>query len=292
MTSFSNRNANGLQDLPFIFPEANLIDERYFVYDLLNKSGSPMWDGTQVLLPPTFAWGNRVTNAPPSFGFPSQNVASTTDISISVTKVWGRHTLKSGFYNQHSDKQQVQGGAAGGPALNFQQDAVGTNPCDTSFGFANAAIGCFSSYSQGSKGVEGQYVYDNTEAYIQDNWKVNSKLTLDYGVRFVHQSPQYDKRGQASNFFTDQWAMATGAGAVCGGLFQWRVPVHRHQPPGDEPVDRPVPWPEHDARDRDHRPEFREPDEWARPSRPGHPDRRRTSSPRSGSRLDSAWRMT
>ncbi len=206
VTPFSNRNANGLQDLPFIFPDANVIDQRYFVYDLLNKSGSPMWDGTRVLLPPTFAWGNRVANAPPSFGFPSQNFAATTDISISVTKVWGRHTLKSGFYNQHSDKQQVQGGAAGGPALNFQQDAVGTNPCDTSFGFANAAIGCFSSYSQGSKGVEGQYIYDNTEAFIQDNWKVTGRLTLDYGFRFVHQSPQYDKRGQASNFFTDQWA--------------------------------------------------------------------------------------
>ena len=127
------------------------------------------------------------------------------DVSISLTKVWGRHTIKTGFYNQYSNKQQVQGGAAGGPGLNFQQDTVGTNPCDTSFGFANAAIGCFSSYSQGSKGVEGEYIYYNTEGYVQDNWKVNRKLTLDYGVRLVHQTPQYDARGQASNFFTDQW---------------------------------------------------------------------------------------
>ena len=50
------------------------------------------------------------------------------DVSISLTKVWGRHTIKTGFYNQYSNKQQVQGGAAGGPSLNFQQDAVGTNP--------------------------------------------------------------------------------------------------------------------------------------------------------------------
>jgi hypothetical protein len=209
VNTVANRNTIGLGDIPFIFPEANVIDQRYFVYSLLNASGSPMWDGTRVLLPPSFSWGNRVSNAPPNIGFPSQNVASSTDISISLTKVWGRHTVKTGFYNQHSDKQQVQGGAAGGPSLNFQQDAVGTNPCDTSFGFANAAIGCFSSYSQGSKGVEGQYVYNNTESYIQDNWKVNSKLTLDYGMRFVHQQPQYDKRGQASNFFTDKWKGAS-----------------------------------------------------------------------------------
>ncbi len=208
VTPNANRNNLGLEALPFIFPDASLIDQRYFLYDLLNASGSTMWDGTRVLLPPSFTWGNRVTNAPPNIGFPSQNIASSTDISISLTKVWRQHTLKAGFYNQHSDKQQVQGGGAGGPALNFTQDTVGTNPCDTSFGYANAATGCFSSYSQGSKGVEGQYVYDNTEGYIQDNWKLNPRLTLDYGVRFVHQGPQYDKRGQASNFFVDKWSLS------------------------------------------------------------------------------------
>ena len=87
-----------------------------------------MWDGTRVLLPPSFAWGSRISNnspnyAPPNIGFPSQNIASSTDVAASVTKVWGRHTLKTGFYTQYSNKQQVQGGAAGGPALNFQQDS-------------------------------------------------------------------------------------------------------------------------------------------------------------------------
>jgi len=35
--------------------------------------------------------------------------------------------------------------------------------------------------------------YWNLEWYFQDNWRVNRKLTLDYGVRFYHQTPQVDK---------------------------------------------------------------------------------------------------
>ena len=144
-----------------------------------------------------FSWGSRVASrrttrrrTSPFPGF--LNINSTNDVVDQPDQGRGRHTLKTGFYNTHSYKAQSSGSAAFGHDLNFQQDDVGTNPLDTSFGFANAAIGCFSSYTQASKYVEGSYVYNNTEGYVQDNWKVNSRLTLDYGVRFVHQQPQYD----------------------------------------------------------------------------------------------------
>ena len=42
--------------------------------------------------------------------------------------------------------------------------------------------------------------------YIQDNWKVKGRLTLDHGLRFTHHGPQYDMKQQASNFFPDQWS--------------------------------------------------------------------------------------
>ena len=69
----------------------------------------------------------------------------------------------------------------------------------------------FSSYNQFSQYVEGQFVYNNTEGYVQDNWKVTNKLTLDYGVRFVHQQPQYDELGQASNFLPEKWTRSSTA---------------------------------------------------------------------------------
>ena len=124
-----------------------------------------------------------------------------------MTKIRGRHTFKSGFYNTHSYKAEQVGNNAF-PTINFQQDTVGTNQFDTSFGFSNAAIGSFSSYLQALKYVETASVYNNTEGYIQDNWKASNRLTLDYGMRFTHQQAQYDKLGQASNFLPDRWTLS------------------------------------------------------------------------------------
>ena len=48
-------------------------------------------------------------------------------------------------------------------------------------------------------------VYNQLEGFLQDNWKVSNRLTLDYGLRLVHQGPQYDINGTRSNFFPDKW---------------------------------------------------------------------------------------
>ena len=88
--------------------------------------------------------------------------------------------------------------------MNFGNDT--NNPLDTGFGYANAATGIFTQYQQAEKFIEGSMIYNNTEFYIQDNWKVNNRLTLDYGIRFTRQQPQYDQFQQMSNFFPDQWS--------------------------------------------------------------------------------------
>jgi len=215
-TDAASLQATGLGGLPFLFPEATVLPGGYYAVKALNQLEPAFWDGTRMAKLPTFQWGGRIANAggtcsstcaPPTLGFPGWfNINSTNDFAISLTNVRGRHTLKTGFYNTHSYKAEQTSNAAFG-TINFQQDAVGTNPYDTSFGFANAAIGTFSSFNQAQKYIETQSIYNNTEAYIQDNWKLNNRLTFDYGLRFVHQQAQYDKLGQASNFLPDKWSL-------------------------------------------------------------------------------------
>jgi len=236
-------NLSSLPGFPLLYPNAGVVDPRYYGYTVLQDLKPSWFDGSKITLPPAFGWGSRIVPTqvgtagvgdlpgPPNQLYPGfLNINRTQDVAISLTKVAGNHTFKGGFYNNHSFKAQNTG-AGGVPNLGFQgyvnfgNDT--NNALDTGFGFANAATGVFTQYLQQSKLIEGNMVYNNTEFYVQDNWKVNGRLTLDYGVRFTHQTPQYDQFLQESNFFADQWSLASApllyvagcsnGAAVCSG---------------------------------------------------------------------------
>jgi hypothetical protein len=130
-------------------------------------------------------------------------VNETYDAIFNLTKIWGPHSSKFGFYFQHSYKAQSAFAPHNG-SINFGDST--SNPYDTNFGYANAAIGVYNSFGQANKYAKPEYVYTNVEYYLQDNWKVNNKLTLDYGVRFYHLTPQWDESLQVSTFLPDRWS--------------------------------------------------------------------------------------
>lgn len=74
------------------------------------------------------------------------------------------------------------------------------NPYDTGDGFANALLGYFSSYSEAQLRVESDQHFWNFEWYVQDNWKVTRRLTLDIGIRFYHMPPIQESHRMAATF--------------------------------------------------------------------------------------------
>jgi outer membrane receptor protein involved in Fe transport len=154
---------------------------------------------------PQVAFGGSRLAASPTFGTsdaPFINYNTTIDITDSVSKVWNRHTIKAGMYLQRSRKDQTSFGAFDG-SYNFGDNS--SNPYDTGYGYANAAIGVYNNFSQAANFINGQYRYWNVEFYAQDTWKVTSRLTLDYGLRAAWYQPQYDKSLQASTFVLSAW---------------------------------------------------------------------------------------
>ena len=206
-SDLTNRFNSGLSGLPSLFPDANILPEGSYNKQTMEDVAPPFFQDGRAQLAPTFQWGSRIGTPPPNLPYPAfLNTNPTQDVSVSLTKILGSHTTKVGFYSNHSLKQQNLNQRNALPFqgdLSFANDT--NNPLDTGFGFANAALGVFTAYTQQSSFVEGKFVYNQIEAYVQDNWKVNSNLTLDYGLRFTHQVPQYDANGQASNFFLERY---------------------------------------------------------------------------------------
>ena len=203
----SNRN-NTLSAFPNLYPDAGVLNTSYYAYQVMQDQKPPIWDGKSINLVPQFSWGGLIGNAPPNIAYPGWlNINQTHDYSASLTKVKGRHTIKAGAYLNHSYKAQNAGFSASF-AGNVDFSNNSNNTLDSGFGYANAALGVFNSYGQASKYIEGSMLYNQLEFYVQDNWKVSNRLTLDYGMRFVHQQPQYDQFNQESNFFPDKFTAA------------------------------------------------------------------------------------
>jgi hypothetical protein len=230
MSPNTNRNAVGLGNFPLLYPNNGLVPEGSYQEKVLKAMNAPYYINGRVEMAPIYVWGNRIANAPPNNAYPPfLCMQNTHDVAIGVTKLWGSHTFKVGYQSQDSMKLQNLGTVTQGALpfegrVTFSNDS--NNPLDSGFGYANAALGIFSRFEQQNALYEGDYVYHNKDFYIQDNWKVNGRLTLDLGMRFTHHGPQYDVKQQASNFFPDQWSAsqapqlylpgcASGSGAGC-----------------------------------------------------------------------------
>lgn len=177
-----NRSALGLSNIPLLYTGA-----------------------VQKDLPPQFVFnGGRIANGPNigSNNAPFYNFNTTRDWSVSLSKIWGSHNVKTGIFWQNSFKPQSSFANNNG-VYNFVNDA--NNPLDTGFGFANAAIGVYNTFQQASGYFIGKYRYNNLEWYAQDNWKVTNRLTLDYGMRFYWIQPQYDEDLQTANFIPSRF---------------------------------------------------------------------------------------
>ena len=123
-----------------------------------------------------------------------------------LSKVVGHHALKAGVYIENNDKFQPSGQNYMG-SFNFA--ASSSIPLlNTNDGYVNAMLGNVHDYSQYTGSSTFNFHYWNVETYLQDNWKVNRRLTLDIGMRFVHQTPQIDLNHTIVNFIPQNYSAA------------------------------------------------------------------------------------
>ena len=118
--------------------------------------------------------------------FPFFGTNNIWNYSDNISKIWGGHNMKAGFYLEYTTRNAARSAAFNGT---FSFDRNTNNPLDTNHPFANALLGVVNSYTEANGKLNGHARYKNIEWFLQDNWKVTKRLTLDYGLRFYWIQP-------------------------------------------------------------------------------------------------------
>jgi len=121
--------------------------------------------------------------------YPSHSSGPIYTGSDSVTKVWGNHTLKFGFYGEYSgenDGDQINVATVPGGSNNQNGNFVFTDSgtgATSGVSVANLALGYADSYTEIGPRALTIWRRPMFEEFAQDSWKVTPKLHIDYGVR-------------------------------------------------------------------------------------------------------------
>src|SRR5437870_1310939 len=145
---------------------------------------------------------------------PSDEVSSTIQLTDDLTKIYGKHTFKMGFEYQHVKFSTLQPpwsrgqfnfdgtytDVAGGghPGSTGRAQFLLTPTAATNGGTVDYAGGPNSIFVSNISLTDNGKNYYGT--YINDDWKVSPKLTLNLGLRWDFFGLVYEHRGNQANF--------------------------------------------------------------------------------------------
>jgi hypothetical protein len=182
-------------------------------------SGGALKNGINQL-PRIYSWeGIGVPNF--SFGYVPANSEylrkSSWNVTDNLTKVYRTHTIKAGVYAEQARNNNVPLGSQANGNILFDRyegcipnqttpsystnpttgDVTLANPSASGMGntVANFLIGCTGGYTQANSNPPTDLYFNTLEFYATDEWKVNSKLTLTFGIRLSHLPPWSDAHG-------------------------------------------------------------------------------------------------
>jgi hypothetical protein len=142
---------------------------------------------------PEFSWGGPVVNNY-YVGYPFANfyeLEQQATYSTNWTKIIGSHTLKWGAeLRPKASLRRIDKSLVGAYGFGQYTTGISTNP-DSGIGFASFLLGDPNSFSRGAYLRLPQEYQDRHALYVQDSWRVNKKLSVNYGVRWEYFSPTY-----------------------------------------------------------------------------------------------------
>lgn len=125
--------------------------------------------------------------------YPTVNAPQQTwVVNESVSKVLRTHTLKTGFYFA----QQQFGQLTPGQENSTIESGEYGYSYNTGNAFADLLTGQIAGYQQSTSNFVGHMMEKRLDFFVQDQWKVKPRFTLNYGVRVNHIGAWYETSGR------------------------------------------------------------------------------------------------
>src|SRR5438309_1372044 len=157
--------------------------------------------------------GADYTNA----SWPWKNKADDYQIRDDISWTKGAHQIKmGGSWSIYKKVQDLFGNAQG--SFTFNNTYTGID-------FADFLLGTASSYNELAVQDHGFWNAPSWAAYVQDNWRVNHRLTLNLGLRWDGAPHTYEANNRMGNFYPNLYDPAnaavfvpgTNGNQICGG---------------------------------------------------------------------------
>ncbi|HEY0099195.1 MAG TPA: TonB-dependent receptor [Pyrinomonadaceae bacterium] len=200
-----------------------------FLQAAFREASSP-FDATSLGFTPAFSNARPISIVPritfndpaggiPEFGSrnPNSNITNTWSLPVYLTKIMGKHTFKLGGEYRHFQINQAGGSFNfGGGAFcftNFFTSRIAGNRSSGGAAFADLLLGAPSANSTfaGCNGNAPVTQLENVSpttfqwgyyaGYIQDDFKVTPRLTLNLGLRYDYEQPPVERYNRQNRGF-------------------------------------------------------------------------------------------
>jgi Carboxypeptidase regulatory-like domain len=206
---------------PNVFQDPSKVDRTQVGYNYqgLFKNGVKQipafggWGGGEAAL--VFNPGGFEAGGPSQGLYANKYMPSASD---TITKVAGTHTIKGGFFWEWIRNAQPANNYTNG----FLEFNVG-NPNSLGNAYADLLSGTLNSYQETNFNRINDIAYNTYEFFVQDSWKVNRRLTVEYGMRFTHFQPWVDRLGYGYSIFDySKYSASCTPLQYCGFLWHSR----------------------------------------------------------------------